>query len=59
MLVVVSFGCPLTVADETLTPVLFEQAEPALAAVLEKVISAQLYRPPFGSPFVTTWIVAF
>jgi len=56
-LVAVPLGLPEIVAVPTVTPVAFVH-EPASAAVLEKVISAQLKRPPVGSPLVMTWMVA-
>jgi len=57
---VVPFGFPLTVAPDVATPVAFLQTPLAgPEAVLLKEISAQLYSPPLGSPFVMTWIVAF
>lgn len=45
---------PVQVATET--PVLFLHG-PGVADE-RKVMSAQLYNPPAGSPLVTTWIVA-
>lgn len=51
----VTFGFPLVLAFETVTPVAFLQTdELGLVAVEENVISAQLYRPPSESPLVTT-----
>lgn len=49
-----AFTVPVQVATET--PVLFWHG-PAEAED-RKVMSAQLYSPPSGSPLVTTWIVA-
>jgi len=49
----VAFGLPDTVAVVTVTPVAFLQVLlSGFVAVLEKVISTQLYNPPSESPFV-------
>lgn len=56
----VSLGCFVDVAAIAITPVPFVQTPLAGGgAELENVISAQLYKPPSGSPLVKTWIVAF
>lgn len=49
-----AFTVPVQVLTET--PVLFLHG-PGVADE-RKVMSAQLYNPPAGSPLVTTWIVA-
>ena len=52
----VPLALTVSVQVDTETPVLFLHG-PGEAEDL-KVMSAQLYNPPFGSPLVTTWIVA-
>lgn len=52
----VPFAFTVPIQVDTETPVLFWH-EPA-GAEDRKVMSAQLYSPPSGSPLVTTWIVA-
>jgi hypothetical protein len=54
VLELVVFGFPDTVAVVTVTPVAFLQVLlSGFVAVEENVMSAQLYNPPSGSPFVT------